>query len=148
MSIGLLVVTTGAVVGMSELLVSNVEPVVESWGITELFLGVIVVPIIGNVAEHFVGVQAAMRNQMDLSIGIAIGSTLQVALFVAPVLVFVSLIMGNPMTLIFNQYELAALVGAIAVAVLISMDGESNWLEGLQLLGVYIILAVGFFFLG
>ncbi len=147
LSLGLLLVATGAVVGMSELLVSNVEPVIESWGITELFLGVVVVPIIGNVAEHFVGVQAAMRNQMDLSIGISIGSTLQVALFVAPVLVFVSLLIGHPMTLIFNQYELAALVGAIAVAVLISMDGESNWLEGLQLLGVYVILAVGFFYL-
>ncbi len=146
-SVGLLLVSTGGVVVMSELLIRNVEPVIESWGITELFLGVVLVPIIGNVAEHFVGVQAAMRNQMDLSIGISIGSTLQMALFVAPVLVFVSLLFGHPMTLVFNEYELAALVGAISVATLISMDGESNWMEGAQLLAVYVIVAIGFFYL-
>ena len=147
LSIGLLLLSTAGVVVMSELLITNVEPVIESWGITELFLGVILVPIVGNVAEHFVGVQAAHRNQMDLSIGIAVGSTLQMALFVAPVLVFVSLAFGNPMTLVFNEYELAALVGSIAVATLISMDGESNWMEGAQLLAVYLIVAIGFFYL-
>jgi Ca2+:H+ antiporter len=146
-SLGLLVATTVAVVAMSEVLIRNVEPVIESWGISELFLGVILIPIIGNVAEHFVAVTTAYRNQMDLSIGIAIGSSLQVALFVAPVLVFVSLILGNKMTLVFNEYELAALVGAVAVAVFISMDGESNWLEGAQLLAVYIIVGMGFYYL-
>ena len=146
-SLGLLVATTVAVVAMSEVLIRNVEPVIESWGISELFLGVILIPIIGNVAEHFVAVTTAYRNQMDLSIGIAIGSSLQVALFVAPVLVFVSLLLGNKMTLVFNEYELAALVGAVAVATFISMDGESNWLEGAQLLAVYIIVGLGFFYL-
>lgn len=146
-SIGFLLLSTVGVVAMSELLVRNVEPVVESWGITELFLGVVVVPIIGNVAEHFVGVQAARRNQMDLSIGISIGSTLQMALFVAPVLVLISMLMGHPMTLVFNVYELAALGGAVLVATFISMDGESNWLEGAQLLAVYIIVAIGFYYL-
>jgi Ca2+:H+ antiporter len=146
-AIGFLFLSTGGVVAMSELLVRNVEPVVESWGITELFLGVVLVPIIGNVAEHFVGVQAAHRNQMDLSLGISIGSSIQMALFVAPVLVFVSLLFGHRLTLVFNEYELASLVGAIGLATLISMDGESNWMEGVQLLAVYLIVALGFFYL-
>lgn len=146
-SIGLLVVTTIAVVIMSEVLIRNVEPVIESWGLSELFLGVILIPIIGNVAEHFVAVTTAYRNQMDLSLGIAVGSSLQVALFVAPVLVFVSLLLGHKMSLVFNGYELAALGGATVVAVFISMDGESNWLEGAQLLAVYAIVALGFYYL-
>jgi Ca2+:H+ antiporter len=141
------VAATLGVVVMSEVLVGNIEPVVASWGVSELFLGVILVPIIGNVAEHIVAVQVAHKNRMDLSLGIAVGSSLQIALFVAPVLVFVSLLLGNPLDLLFNQYELAALTGAVAIAALISIDGESNWLEGAQLLGVYLILALGFFFL-
>jgi Ca2+:H+ antiporter len=146
-SVGLLVITTIAVVVMSEVLIRNVEPVIESWGLSELFLGVILIPIIGNVAEHFVAVTTAYRNQMDLSLGIAVGSSLQVALFVAPVLVFVSLLLGNQMSLVFNGYELAALGGATIVAVFISMDGESNWLEGAQLLAVYAIVGLGFYYL-
>ncbi|HEX7102062.1 MAG TPA: calcium/proton exchanger [Nitrolancea sp.] len=146
-SIGLLVATTVAVVVMSEVLIRNVEPVIESWGLSELFLGVILIPIIGNVAEHFVAVTSAYRNQMDLSLGIAVGSSLQVALFVAPVLVFVSLLLGNKMSLVFNGYELAALAGATIVAVFISIDGESNWLEGAQLLAVYAIVGLGFYYL-
>ncbi|HEX3722281.1 MAG TPA: calcium/proton exchanger, partial [Nitrolancea sp.] len=145
--IGLLIIVTVAVVVMSEVLIHNVEPVIKSWGVSELFLGVILIPIIGNVAEHFVAVQASFRNKMDLSIGIAVGSSLQVALFVAPVLVFVSFLLGHKMTLVFNEYELAALVGAITVATFISMDGESNWLEGAQLLAVYVIVGLGFFYL-
>ena len=146
-SIGLLASATVGVAVMSELFVENVEPVVKSWGVTELFLGVVLVPIVGNVAEHVVALKAAINNKMDASVSIAIGSCLQVALFVAPVLIFVSLLLGNPMTLLFNEYELAALVGGIAVATLISMDGESNWLEGAQLLAVYLIVGIGFFYL-
>ncbi len=139
--------TTLAVVVMSEILVGVVEPVVARWGVTELFLGFVLVPIVGNIAENLVAVQFAMANKMDLSLGIAIGSTLQIALFVAPVLVFVSLLVGNPMSLIFNSYELVGLGAAVAIAALVSIDGESNWLEGAQLIAVYIIVALGFFFL-
>jgi Ca2+:H+ antiporter len=146
-ALGVLVASTIGVVFMSEILIGSVEPVIESWGVSELFLGVVLVPIIGNVAEHLVAVQTAYRNQMDLSLGIAIGSSLQIALFVAPVLVFVSLLLGNPMTLLFNEYELAAIGAAILITIVISIDGESNWLEGAQLLAVYMIAGLGFYFL-
>jgi Ca2+:H+ antiporter len=143
-------VLVGATVGValfSELLVGAVEPVVASLGISEFFLGVILIPIIGNVAEHLVAVKVAMGNKMDLGVEIAIASSLQVALFVAPILVFISLILGNPLQLIFNQFELLALIVGVLVAVLVSQDGESNWLEGAELLAVYIILSLAFFLL-
>jgi len=140
-------VATLGVVILSELLVGAVEPVVESLGWSEFFLGVILIPIVGNVAEHLVAVQVAVRNQMDLSIEIALSSSLQIALFVAPLLVFVSLAMGNPLTLIFNQFELLAMGAGVLIAVLVAMDGESNWLEGVALLAVYLILAIAFFLL-
>lgn len=146
-SLTVLLLATGAIAWLSEILVGAVEPVVEHLGWTEFFLGVIIIPIVGNVAEHLVGVEVAIKNQMDLSMEISIGSSLQIALFVAPALVFVSLIMGNPLTLVFNQFELIALVSASLIAALVALDGESNWLEGVQLLGVYIIVALAFFFL-
>jgi Ca2+:H+ antiporter len=105
------------------------------------------IPIIGNVAEHLVAVQVAIRNKMDLSVEIAVSSSLQIALFVAPLLVFVSLIFGKPLTLLFNPFELLALGTAVVVAVMVSADGESNWLEGAALLAVYLILSLAFFFL-
>jgi Ca2+:H+ antiporter len=108
---------------------------------------VILIPINGKVAEHLVAVKVAMENEMDLSVEIAIASSLQIALFVAPVLVFVSLLMGNPLTLIFNQFELLALIVGVLIAALVSADGKSNWLEGTELLAVYIILALAFFLL-
>jgi Ca2+:H+ antiporter len=132
---------------LSEILVGVVEPVVTQLGITEFFLGIILVPIVGNVAEHLVGVQAALKNRMELSLAISLGSSLQIALFVAPLLVFISLLMGNPLTLIFNQFELIALVGGALIAALVALDGESNWLEGAQLLVVYAIIGMAFFFL-
>ena len=138
---------TAGVVYLSELLVGAVEPVVLSFGISEFFLGVILIPIIGNVAEHLVAVKVAMENQMDLSVEISIASSLQIALFVAPVLVFISLLMGKPLTLIFNQFELLALIVGVLIAALVSADGESNWLEGAELLAVYIILGLAFFLL-
>lgn len=147
LALGVLAATTAAVVVMSEILIGAVEPVLAQWGVTELFLGFVLVPIVGNIAEHLIAVQFAMSNKMDLSLGIAIGSTLQIALFVAPVLVFVSLLLGNPMNLVFNTYELVGLGAAAAIATLVSIDGESNWLEGAQLLAVYMIVALGFFFL-
>lgn len=135
------------IAALSEILVGAIEPLVRANGLTELFVGIIVVPIIGNAAEHLVAVEMAMKNKMEVSLGIALGSSLQIALFVAPLLVFISLIMGNPMTLVFNPFELAALAAAVLIAAFIAFDGESNWLEGVQLLIVYIILALAFYYL-
>jgi Ca2+:H+ antiporter len=146
-AIALLVVATLAVVFLSELLVKAVEVVVADLGISEFFLGIILIPVIGNVAEHLVAVSTALRNQMDLSIEISVSSSLQIALFVAPLIVFISLAMGHPLTLIFNQFELLALGASVAVASVVSADGESNWLEGAGLLAVYLILAAAFFLL-
>lgn len=145
-ALGLLAGSTIAIVVMSEVLVGAIEPTAEDWGLTELFIGVMLVPLVGNVAEHFVAVQVAAANKMDLSLNIAIGSGLQIALFVTPVLVLAGWALGTPMTLVFNSYELAALVGATLIAVLISVDGESNWLEGAQLLALYAVLGLAFFF--
>jgi len=139
-----------AVVGlalMSEMLVGALEGVTHALGLTEFFVGIIVVPIIGNVAEHLVAVQVAMKNRMDLSLSIAFGSSLQIALFVAPVLVFVSLLMGNPMALEFNTPEMVAMIAASLIAALVAIDGRSNWLEGAMLIAVYGILALAFYFL-
>jgi Ca2+:H+ antiporter len=139
--------STVGVAYLSELLVGAVEPVVRSLGISEFFLGIILIPIVGNVAEHMVAVKAAIHNQMELSVEIAVSSSLQIALFVAPVLVFISLLMGNPLTLIFNQFELLALILGVLITALVCFDGESNWLEGAELLAVYVILALAFFLL-
>jgi len=132
---------------LSEVLVGAVEHVVVSLGWTEFFLGIVIIPLVGNVAEHLVAVTVAAKDQMDMSLEISVGSGLQISLFVAPLLVFVSLLMGNPLTLVFNQFEMIALTAAALIAALVALDGESNWMEGAQLLGVYIILALAFFFL-
>lgn len=144
---GLLVVSTVFIAWLSEILVGVVEPVVESLGVTEFFLGIIIVPLVGNVAEHLAAVQVAVKDRMDLSLAISLGSSMQVALLVAPLLVFVSLVLGYPMDLIFNPFELVSLGFAVLIASLIALDGESNWLEGAQLLAVYTIIALAFFFL-
>jgi Ca2+:H+ antiporter len=142
-----LLAATAAIVWMSELLVGTVEHVVLELGITEFFLGIIIVPVIGNVAEHLVAVRVALKNKMELSLAISVGSSLQIALFVAPLLVFISLLMGNPLTLVFDQFELIALMAAVLIAGLVSLDGESNWLEGAMLLTIYVIIALAFFWL-
>lgn len=146
-SLIVLAVVTAAVVWLSEILVESVEPVTQAFGLSEFFLGIILIPIIGNVAEHLVAVEVAIKNQMELSLEIALGSSLQIALFVAPVLVFVSLLFGQYLNLIFNQFELLALIAAVVISALVASDGETNWLEGALLLGVYLILAVAFFFI-
>ncbi len=143
----LLVVSVAFIAVMSEFLVGAVEPVTEALGLSEFFLGIILIPLVGNAAEHIVAVQVALKNEMDLSLSIAIGSSLQIALFVAPLLVFLSLLAGHPMPLEFSYFELAALTAASFVAALVSLDGESNWLEGAMLLVVYVILGLAFFFL-
>jgi Ca2+:H+ antiporter len=145
-AIVLLAATLGTV-WMSEILVGQVEPVVRQLGVTEFFLGIVLVPIVGNVAEHLVAVRVAVRNQMSLCTEISIGSSIQVSLLVAPLLVFISLLVGNPLTLVFNNFELVALIGAVVIAAFVASDGESNWLEGASLLTLYVILGLAFFLL-
>ncbi len=145
-AVAVLAVSTLAIVFLSEFLVGAVEPVVASLGVSEFFLGVIIIPLVGNVAEHIVGVQMAIKNKMDLSLAISMGSSTQIALFVAPLLVFVSLLFGNEMTLFFSVLEVAALGLAVLISTQIAVDGESNWLEGAQLLAVYLITALGFYY--
>ena len=142
-----LALATGAVVWLSEILVHGVEAVTASLGLSEFFLGIILIPIIGNVAEHLVAVEVAIKNKMELSLEIALGSSLQIALFVAPVLVFVALLFGRYLDMVFNQFELLALIAAVLITALVASDGETNWLEGAQLLAVYLILGVAFFFI-
>jgi Ca2+:H+ antiporter len=145
-SLIVLAVTTLAVVWLSEILVSAVEPVTRALGLSESFIGIILIPIIGNVAEHLVALEVSLKNKLELSLEIALSSSQQIALFVAPVLVFVGLLFGRPLTLVFNTFELVALIAAVVISALVAFDGETNWLEGAQLLGVYLILAVAFFF--
>lgn len=142
-----LVVAVALIALLSEFLVGAVEPVTEALGLSEFFIGIILIPLVGNAAEHFVAVQVAMKDKMDLSLSIAIGSSLQIALFVAPLLVFISLAMGQPMPLEFTLYEILAVGAAAVIAAFVSLDGRSNWLEGAMLLMLYAILAVAFFFL-
>lgn len=146
-ALGLLLISTVAIVFMSEILVGALEPTAQQWGLSDMFVGVMLVPLVGNIAEHLVAVQTAIKNKMDLTIGIAVGSGLQIALFVAPVLVLVSQFVGPaPMSLVFNPFEIAALIGAVLIAVLISIDGKTNWLEGAQLLALYAVVAVAFYY--
>jgi len=130
----------------SEMLVGEIEAVTRALGWTELFVGVIVVAIVGNAAEHSSAVLMARRDKMDLAFAIAAGSSTQIALFVAPVLVFASLAMGRPMTLVFNAFEIVAVALSVLVVEIISSDGETNWFEGAQLLALYLMLAVAFYF--
>lgn len=146
-AITILTLATAGIVWLSETLVGVVEPVVAGLGISEFFLGIILIPIIGNVAEHLVAVQFAGENKMTLSVEISVSSSLQIALLVAPVLVFLSLALGNPLTLVFNTFELLALIAGVLIAALVSADGESSWLEGVGLMAVYLILGLAFFLL-
>ena len=143
----MLLVATLFVAWFSEFLVGTVEAAQVKLGVTETFIGVIVVAIVGNAAEHSTAIWMAMKNKMDLSLNIAVGSSLQIALFVAPFLVFVSFAMGRPMDLEFTIPEVVAVIAAVFIAAEISGDGETNWLEGVQLLSVYVILAILFYFL-
>jgi Ca2+:H+ antiporter len=132
---------------LSEQLVGAIDPFIEQFDLTPFFVGVILIPTIGNLAEHLVGVQLALKDKMDFSMAVSIGSSLQVALFVAPVLVLLGLLVNQPMDLVFAPLEVAAVAAAAGICALVSLDGESNWLEGALLMGVYLILAVSFFYL-
>ncbi|MBF2036065.1 MAG: calcium/proton exchanger [Leptolyngbyaceae cyanobacterium T60_A2020_046] len=130
----------------SELLVDSLEAATEQLGLTKLFTGVILLPIIGNAAEHATAVTVAMKNKMDLSVSVSVGSSLQIALFVAPVLVLAGWVLGQPMDLQFNGFELVAVAVAVLIANSISADGRSNWLEGTLLLATYVIVGLAFYF--
>jgi Ca2+:H+ antiporter len=138
---------TAFVALLSEFLVGSIENVRSTLGLTEVFIGVIVVAIIGNAAEHSTAVTMAMKNKMDLSVGIAVGSSLQIALFVAPVLVFLSYAFGRPMDLEFTMPEIVAVGVSVYILFQINGDGETNWIEGVQLLSLYLILGILFFYL-
>jgi len=141
-----LVICTLAIAFESEFLVSSVTPMSEALGLSSFFVGIILIPIIGNAAEHTTAIIMALKNNMDIAVEIAIGSSLQIVLFVCPILVFISLLF-KPMSIIFNEFELIALIASVFIAVKVSNDGESNWLEGVQLIAVYGILALCFFML-
>jgi Ca2+:H+ antiporter len=143
-----LAIATVAVAWMSELLVGAVEASAHALGVSDVFVGVIIVAIIGNAAEHSTAVLMAMKGNMDLAIHIAVGSSIQIALFVTPVLVFASYaVAGGPMNMVFTVGEVLAVGLAVATMCLVAQDGESNWLEGALLLAVYLVLGIAFFYL-
>ena len=138
----------GLLVGlMSEVLVGSIEEASHAIGLSEFFIGVIVVAIVGNAAEHWVAVLVAIKDKMDLSVNIAIGSSAQIALFVAPILVLASFFLGpHPLALVFNGFELGAILIAILIANYVTQDGESTWFEGVQLLAVYAVFGIAFYY--
>jgi Ca2+:H+ antiporter len=146
-SITVLTVATCIVALMSEMLVGALEPAAHRLGLTQLFVGVILVALVGNAAEHSTAVLVALKNKMDLAFGIAVGSSLQIALFIAPLLVFASYLFGTPLDLIFTPFEVAAVTISVLIVGFVAMDGESHWMEGVMLVGVYTMLAIAFFFL-
>ena len=145
-SLVVLLVATVGVAFVSEAFVGALEPLTQEVGLSELFVGIIIVPVVGNIAEHIVGVQIAYKNQMDFSMGISLGSSIQVALLVTPILVFLGPLLGHPLRLVFTPLELGALAAAVIITGFIALDGESNWLEGAMLIGVYLISAIAFFY--
>jgi Ca2+:H+ antiporter len=146
-AIGLLAIAAVLVGLMSEILVGSITEASEEIGLSEFFVGVFIVAIVGNAAEHWVAVLVAAKDKMDLAVNIAIGSSAQIALFVAPVLVLLSYVVGpGPMPLVFNGYELGAMLFAVLVANFLTQDGESNWFEGVQLLSLYAVFGLVFYF--
>lgn len=147
LSIIFLIAATVMVAFVSEWLVGTLEEISHRFGLSELFIGAFVIAIIGNAAEHSAAVMLALKNKIGASVEIAIGSSLQIALFVAPVLVFVSFFMGEPMNIVFTLHELLAIAVAVIIAVAISRDGSTSWYEGVLLIAVYLILGIAFFLL-
>ena len=140
-----LLVAAALLAVLSEILVGAIEPFIETFGLTAFFVGVVLIPTIGNLAEQLVAVQLAWKNKMEFAMAVSYGASLQVALFVAPVLVLLGVLTGQPMDLVFAPLEVAAVGAAVGISALIALDGESNWLEGALLVIVYLILAVSFF---
>jgi Ca2+:H+ antiporter len=146
-SLVVLGLSTAMIALESEILVGGIEPVTEALGWSQFFIGIILIPIIGNAAEHFTAITMALKNKMDLSFEIAVGSSTQIAMLVTPLLIFLSVAMGSPMTMMFNYHEIAVVALAVVIAQFISLDGESNWLEGALLVAAYFIMAIAFFLL-
>jgi len=146
-SIIILGVATVLIAILSELLVESIEPMTQAAGISEMFVGIILIPIVGNAAEHSTAVIMALKNKMDIAIEIAVGSSLQIALFVIPVAVLISLFF-TPMSIIFKPIELFLFGSSVLIANQVVKAGRTNWMEGLKLISVYIIAAVGFFIVG
>ena len=144
-SLAVLAIGTALTTVQAEILFVTLEPALKALGMTELFAGVIVVALVGNAAEHYSAISAARDNKMTLALEISVGSSAQIALMVAPVLVLLSYAFGHPMSLVFNAFEITAIGLSVLAIAIVSLDGESNWLEGFQLLGVYVILALAFF---
>ena len=144
-AVAVLLVTAAVLALLSEILVGAIEPFIEQFGLSQLFVGVILIPTIGNLAEHLVAVQLAFKNKMEFALAVSFGSSLQVALFVAPVLVLMGLVVGQPMDLVFQPLEIAAVAVAVGISALVALDGESNWLEGALLMLVYLVIAISFF---
>jgi Ca2+:H+ antiporter len=142
----ILIGTTVMVALMSELLVGSIEGATHTLGLTELFVGIIIIAIVGNAAEHSTAILMAMKDKMDISLTIAAGSSTQIALLITPILVFASILFGAPMNLVFFPFEVVAIGISVVILNMVSLDGESNWFEGCQLLGVYLILAIMFYF--
>ncbi len=146
-SIGMLAIAGAAVAIVSEILVGSISEASESIGISEFFVGIIIVAVVGNAAEHWVAVMFARKDKMDLAVNISIGSAAQIALFVAPILVLLSFAIGpNPMPLVFNGFELGGVLIAVLIAAYVTQEGESNWFEGVQLLAVYAVLGLVFLY--
>jgi Ca2+:H+ antiporter len=146
-SLAVLIGSAAAITAVSEVLVTTLEPAVAALGVSEFFIGIILIPLIGNLAEHVVGITLAYKNKMDFSLLTSLGSATQIALFAAPLLVFFGLVVGHPVTLVFSPLEVVAVGVGVLLAAYIALDGRSNWVEGLQLASVYVILAIAFFFL-
>jgi Ca2+:H+ antiporter len=144
-SVVVLLVAAGLLALMSEILVGAINEFIKSFDLSPFFVGVILIPTIGNLAEHLVAVQLAYRNKMEFAMAVSFGSSLQVALFVAPILVIIGALIGRPIDLVFKPLEVAAVAAAVGISALIALDGESNWLEGALLMIVYVILAASFF---
>ena len=140
-----LLVAAGLLALLSEILVDSIGAFIDSFGLSAFFVGVVLVPTIGNLAEHLVAVQLAAKDKMEFAMAVSYGSSLQVALFVAPVRVLLGALLGRPMDLVFSPLEVAAVGAAVGISALIALDGESNWLEGALLVLVYLILAATFF---
>jgi Ca2+:H+ antiporter len=140
-----LLLAAGLLAVLSEILVGSIESFIDAFGLSAFFVGVVLVPTIGNLAEHLVAIQLAAKNKMEFAMAVSYGSSLQVALFVAPTLVILGALLGQPMDLVFTPLEVAAVAAAVGISALIALDGESNWLEGALLMLVYLILAISFF---
>jgi Ca2+:H+ antiporter len=145
-AIGLLVVVTLILAVMSEVMTGAIEPTAESLGLTPVFAGVFLLALVSNVPQLYNAVVFARKDKMDLAIGVTVGASSQVALLVAPVLVFLGALIGQDMNLVFSRFELIAIIAAVLVTRTLTIDGTSNWLEGLVLVAVYLMLGVGFFY--